>query len=576
MPDDRSKDLKWVEIDDFTPGIITNSQYANQASSGLGPVGPVPGKTPGQASAATGCIALPNGGLGPLPGITRSRDAPNQLATGVGAYNLVNGFFVGGPINSSSGVFPSDALDSIIIGVLAHNTAGDLSYILYDLASDTLDEQNIILDVGATAQDTGGPCTMTGGLTRANSTATDVGILTWLLEYWYTGTGSNPLGGTAYVICYPDPTNPTSASPHNLNTGDTYPCQALCHQNRMVLLEAWQDFWSNTGNELLTNEVFNYTDPPNSLALGLQQEIFVQENPFGYGSWGSISASELFLVKNRQGGVVISGDLNSPTVTSLPGVTPSYGVMSRGAQTPVGFVYASGGRGLWTWNGGNVSQKVSEALEDNFFENQALLTGPVPVFRGPTVDIAAWGDWVVVTNDWVMDTNTGGWWQLPEGANGAHLWYGVSWDGDSLYAADAIPIQTHMMDVYQRSAPAGQFSWTSYPIRIGTDAKNMNYLIREVVVRAQGYGTVQVILTGVDVSTNEFRSSPNENAELTFEAGPNNFQPSMQRLTTGLVAQDITINLASTGGTEGGQQAPAPTIFSVAIGYEEQNPVSPG
>ena len=67
---------------------------------------------------------------------------------------------------------------------------------------------------------------------------------------------------------------------------------------------------------------------------GAVREVFVQENPFGYGAWGSISASELFLVKNRQGGVVIQGDLNSPTVTSRCPASPSYGVMSRGGSRP--------------------------------------------------------------------------------------------------------------------------------------------------------------------------------------------------------------------------------------------------
>lgn len=573
MPDNRDKDLKWIEIDDFTPGIITNSQYAYQAVANAAS-GPVPGNKNGQAQSAAGCIALPNGGLGPLPGIGSSAAPVHTPATGGGSYNLINGFFVAGPTDSSDAFFPNTNTDSIIVGQIAGSSSGNISFWLDDYSSQPpFNSNNAMTSIGPAAQTVGGPCTMTGGLTRANSTPTDVGILTWLLEYWYTGaSGSNPIGGTVYLVNYPDPTAPTTNALYFLLTGSsTYPAQALCHQNRQVLLEAWQDFWAGQ-SEILTNEVFNYTDPPNSLALGAQQEIFVQENPFGYGAWGSISASELFLVKNRQGGVVIQGDLNSPTVTSLPGVTPCYGTMSRAAQTPIGFLYASGGRGLWSWNGGNVSQKISEALEDNFYE----VTLPQKVFRGPTVDIVPWGDWVVVSGDWLMDTNTGGWWRLPQGQTTPHLWYGVSWDGTKLYAAVASPTSTYFMDVYARTVPTPIWNWKSYPIRVGTDTKNVNYLIKEVVIRAQGSGTVKALLTGIGGATNAFASSPDENATLTFEVASDNTQPSMQRLTMGLPAQDVTIlmNAIGAGGPTG--TTPAPIVYSVAIGYEEQNPVSSG
>ena len=275
--------------------------------------------------------------------------------------------------------------------------------------------------------------------------------------------------------------------------------------------------------------------------------------------------------------MVIQGDLNSPTVTSLPGVTPSYGVMSRAAQTPVGFVYASGDHGLWAWNGGNVSQKISEALEDNFFVNEALVGNLNPaaqIYRGPTVDIVPWGDWIVVTNDWVMDTNTGGWWQLGPVTGGTpHLWYGTSWDGNSLYASIAVPTNEYFMDVYSRTSPSTSWVWESYPIRIGTDAKNVNYLVKEVVVRAQGLGTIAVNVTGILDSTSVGLSSPVADGVLTYNSVDDNSQPAMKRLTMGLVAQDVTIEIAAQGADE---NTPAPILYSIAIGYEEQNPVSPG
>jgi len=321
------------------------------------------------------------------------------------------------------------------------------------------------------------------------------------------------------------------------------------------------------------NEMWTYTDPPNGLALLDSIEVFVQEDPNGYGAWGSQSASELFLVKNRIGGVVISGDLNSPTVTVLPGVTPTYGLMSRGASTSIGFVYASQDRGLWAWNGGNTSQKISENLDDNFMLNGEVAgpTPTVPIERGPVVDIHRWGDWIVCTNDWLFDTNLGGWWKLPTGTLGDgqnHQWFQSSSDGNTLYAAYAVPSASCAIDVYTRIntsgnvTPSSTFSWESYPIRPPTVTKNRNIDIREVTVRAQGKGTVTVALTGLQGATGGVVSP---SSTLTFETTPDITQPSVQRITGGLNAQDVQIALTSTAESTGA----APIIYSVAIGYTE-------
>ena len=207
---------------------------------------------------------MPAGGLAPLPGIVQSAaPAHTPLPVGPGAFNLINGFFVAGPINSGDAiVFPDSALDSIIVGQLAHDVGNNLGWYLDDFDSADLTSQNSILSSGASLMNGGGPCTMTGALTRANPNPDLVGALTWFLEYWYTGTGPGDLGGSAYLICYPDPTDPTASAPYSVqSTTDATPSQALCHQNRMVILRAWQDFWSSTGNEILTNEIFCYTDP---------------------------------------------------------------------------------------------------------------------------------------------------------------------------------------------------------------------------------------------------------------------------------------------------------------------------
>jgi hypothetical protein len=410
-------------------------------------------------------------------------------------------------------------------------------------------------------------CTTTGGLTRANSSATLIGFPCWALSQWFTGgTAGQPVPGTFYGVLYPDPTaSGLTFATYSLFSAD--PTEVLVHQNRIVFLKDTQINYTASLTYQGGNEEFYYTDPPNGLAVTTSPEVFVQEDPTGYGAWGSQSASELFLVKNYGGGVVISGDLNAPTVTRLPGVEPCYGLMSRGASTPIGFVYASNNRGLWTWNGGNTSQKISNQLEDNFYVVGGEINPTLPpTLRGPRVDICRWGDWIIVSNDWLYDTNTNSWWQLQESAYGGHQWFQASSDGNNLYAALPVPVtNVAAVDMYSRTAPASSYLWSSYPIRIPADDLNHNALIREVVVRAAGAGSIVINMNGVN--NTHIAASPSKT--LTFTS---TLQPSEQRMTVGasgggpFVAQDITLFLSAVATTAG---QPAPIIYSIAIGYEE-------
>ncbi len=568
-PKKEARALQYVEIDDFTPGIIRNSNLAYPNGGGNGPV---PGKQPGQAQNAVGCIALPNGGLAPLPGLT-------DPSWNTGAYpipplhtpltesvptNMINGFFVQGPIRTTGGEG-----DEILVSQTG-STSVSASLVWY------LDSIHVANQPGnppfyATAgvfYQTGGTIalpfvTMTGGQTRAGSDPDVPNPACWALGAWYldTDTTYSPIPGNPYVFLYPDPTTSTpSYTPYELSV--SIAAQVLCHQNRVVLLQWARQNYSGTATYFESNESFNYTDPPNGIALGGADEVFVQEDPQGYGAWGSISASELFLVKHNTGGVVIQGDLNAPTVTRLPGVTPTKGITSRAGASPIGLIYAVNNRGLWLWNGSNTSQKISEQLEDTFFEVPGVTPGLV--YNGPTVDIVPWGDWVIVSNDWLFDTNLGGWWKLPLYTdNLAHLWYGVSWDGSTLYACAGIPTATHMLDVYDRATPSTTYTWTSYPMRPANEVKNRSLSVQEVVVRAQGYGTIEVTLTGVQGSA-PTGYSPSQT--LTFELGADENQPRMQRITTGLNAQDVIVEITSTGGSS---TTPAPILYSIAVGWQD-------
>jgi len=564
--------LKWVEISDFTPGVITNSGMVAPTNTNTARV---PGKIPGQAAGAQGCIALPNGGLAPGPGLLTTAPwgatlpiAPVHTPNGGANADITTFLGLAGPLSyyAAGSPYALTQGDELLIGQ-AKVASGTLSWWLdsIQIHPATTAINNVITATPATQVLPF--CTTTGALTRAINSATLLGFPIWVLSHWFTGTGSpsEPLPGTFYNRTYPDPTA-AGLGFGTLNITSSWPAECLAHQNRMVFLKYSPFNYSNTDTYLSANETFYYTDPPNDVTLiaGVG-EIFVQEDPSGYGAWGSQSASELFLVKNYGGGVVISGDLNAPTVTRLPGVEPCYGLMSRAASTPIGLVYASNNRGLWLWNGGNASQKLSPQLDDNFF----VVTGGValpPTLRGPRVDIQRWGDWIIVSNDWLYDTNTNSWWQLYPGLYGAHTWYQSSSDGSNLYAALGVPQAACSVEMYSRTAPSTIYNWSSYPIRIPANDLNHNAIIREVVVRASGAGTIQVNLHGVGFS--HITASPS--TTLTFTS---TVQPVEQRMAVGhsgggpFIAQDITLDLFVASGTT----SPAPIVYSVAIGYEESS-----
>lgn len=567
-------EVQWIEINDFTPGVITNTELQAAAVSGFGNIGPVPGAKMGQAQEAIGCVALPNGGLAPLPGLDLNPVAPpaSTYQDDANTLPIVNGFFSTGPI--SLGLLGQPA-DSILTGVEWISTDHTLrkwylmeTVIQYDGSYD----YNIALtSEGSAANEGDFPYydTMTGGLTMTYVPTTTGVTPVWLLCYWFLAAGNtNPIYvGYPFQFMYPSP-YAISGVFQWTNPANNYPAYGITHESRLVLIQKNHFNWAGSTYVHNANEIFNYSDPPLSISLGTQNESFVPENPTGIQAWGSISSSELFCVKANGGGFVLSGDLNTPTITRLPGVQSTYGLSSRVAQTPIGLVYISGDHGAWLWNGGNTSQKLSNNLDDNFYQVTLPLDG---VFDGWAADVCTWGDWIVFSNDWLYDIQTGGWWQLSPGAAGPHLWYQSGGDGTRLFAAPGVPTAEVMFEIYDRRYPNKEYEWVSYPIRMPNTSKDRQYLLQGVIIRAQGYGTIDVtVSTGTQVNPTSFNVD-------------NNDTPQIMRANIGqagggpAVTESFQISLTAIGATSGPKNgAPAPIIYSVAVGYIEAAALVPG
>ena len=374
------------------------------------------------------------------------------------------------------------------------------------------------------------------------------------------GPASPTTASNGQLFIYPDPATPTTGygalplidgPPYTSVTG-----QVVTHQNRIIVF-AGVNFAQTAGGGFNTNENINYTDPPNSPFFGDQMTVLQAEDPFGYGGAASISAGELFIIKKSGGGVVVTGDINSPNVTWLPGVQPTGNFYGNVGSTPIGLIYCSEDNGAWTWNGGSQSQKISQSLDDGFFLPPEFATMGSNNYG---FYVNYFGDKVYFCNNWLYDTRTGGFWTYyPRKAQGGEdLFWVQPVNGNYIYCARLSFTSTQ--DFLYRFDPATSaqtYQWQSLPFR--TTDRDHRTDIREVVVRASCATTQTSPFTITLLDQN------NVVATLT-PVGSQVVGPGPQLLrfnAPGGGLQEPAIRITSTNSTAGD----SPIIHSIEIGY---------
>ena len=605
-------DYSWIELDDFTAGC-----YDYTSISGGTPNVPAP-KGAADATQTFACIALPSGGLGPLPGVAQAYSWP--LTNGTTTYLV--GLLVHDELNDGT-------TEAVIIGEYDNGTNhiwGAASYILetttatsivetteasavgifgspypqFTRASPLVEVTGVTLD-GTTAVITvvsgGWPGVAVGdyatvvsgtGTIPADTTVQSIAGNDLTLSGPTTASGTatvgftdvnqpgNPVvvfpsGGPAQpttagaLYMYPNPQTPTSYTPYDMipltpsQTG-----QVIVHQHRIIVLSGI-NFPYPAGGGFLTNEQINFTDPPNSQVLGFQQTVLAAEEPYGYGAGGSQSAGELFLVKKRGGGLIVSGDIFSPSVTFFPGIQPTGGFYGSASSGVTGFYYCSANNGAWVWNGGNTSMKISKQLDDSFFLPAEFSTMDSNNYGFYCRCI---GDKVYFSNNWLFDTRTGGWWKYypDESQGGTNLFWVNEVDGPDIYAA-VLSFPDSNKDFlfrFDQTIPQENYQWQSLPIRLTT---NRFVELRQVVVRASSNSgnTASTVKVSVYNGTTEVGSVTTPSSQIG-EA------PTMIRMPIGstnagsnpYASEDLTIRITGMGNS-----GAAPNVHSVSLGYKQ-------
>jgi len=582
MPDPppQKRGLQWKRISDFTPGIWDSTGLASQPYRAAGALANYP-EGSADPYATYNCIGRPTGGLAPLPAMTGTWNwqADSLPATTIYIVGLLvhgqmlNGLteaFVAIEYDTGSGstahVFDSYSFN-VVVGT---NTSSYYNRIYYNTA--VTQGTNVF----------GSPYPFMTRAAPSQSTATVTPGNPCIV--FYANPACNTQGpGQGATLVYPDPQAPTLFVPYN-NSGAYGGGQIFGHQDRIVQLSytqnfSWPPLYPESSNIFFTNEEFNYSDPPNSLAALAGETFFAVEEPYGYGAVGSMSAGELFVIKRRGGAIYVSGDLVSPTVSYFSGVQPTGDFYGRAGAGTTGLFYGSLGQGAWVWNGGNTSQKISRQLDDNFFliEGASGLTAGQGVATNYGFFFEPVGDKVYCSNNWLYDTSTGGWWTyFPRPAQDpTHTGYYLFWynmvDGQVAYAAPLFfrgTGDTTWLMEFDETIPASYWSWKSNPIRV---SENRLVDAREIVCRFSAIGqpltcsaVIQVmngatVLGQVTVAPGGITATP---VDIRLPIGPGE-----TNTTNPYAVQDLTIQIyASNSGTG----APAPILHWIDIGYRER------
>jgi hypothetical protein len=290
---------------------------------------------------------------------------------------------------------------------------------------------------------------------------------------------------------------------------------------------------------------------------------FVEENTSGIGLIASLSADELLVVKHTGGGYLLRGSIASPTVTKLPFLESTYGVVASPAMTPIGLVYGTR-NGVFVWDGGETSQHISPQL-DGFFWNHA----PGLAYDGHRGRFNFWHPWVMAPNGFMFDTRHNGWWRLDDpSTHDAYSVYATS-ENNRLYA---FPFQHSAArpTLWNEASPdvfASSWSWRSQPL---VETRDIAFKLRDFTILATATdvgSTITVTVSGFDADGVEVTIPPE-----TITLGDALDRPQMvNRDLTGQTSALSYMQVRIQGGNTGGLSAPK--LHSISFGVVDTNPV---
>lgn len=345
------------------------------------------------------------------------------------------------------------------------------------------------------------------------------------------------------------------------------------------------DWWGNYGRNVASRPYYSLLPDEDSLSPS--------------GCIGTVSNSQLLQVKYDGGGVLISGDLDNPTVRRLPSVESTHGVVAHGTQTPAGFVYGAT-TGVYAWTGGDTTQNLSPQIDGFFWDHTE--GDPREQYDGPRGRFCYWNDAILAPNNYLMDTRSGGWWRLEKPVREAgdipvcipYNCYDVGPDGE-LWAFPYKIIDTTHTDsafTYSLGDFRSYYSWKSRPLA-QTDGRSLSFQDVELLVSHSFPSRITVTLTGLGTVVDGFGSGAARQTitrsvtMVTPTGGALNDRPNLLRAdipadlgdpssTGSFTAEFVSVQIEVQGLNSGGvpsSDVPAARIHSLKLGIGQRSRV---
>lgn len=415
----------------------------------------------------------------------------------------------------------------------------------------------------------------TGALTAAEQALTDYDT--------YTNT-TLPGSHRRIIGIFPNPTDVNATDSgflggtHDGPVDETFPdaCHLVAHQGRMVATTRTQkqtgELTGGSEEWGIISESVTYSpvqDFYGTLGFGcFETAQFGEEKPFRSGIVASITADEIIFIKDREGAVLVRGDLDNPTVVQLPYVESTHGAYSIPAKTNFGLVYGTA-NGVYVWEGGESSRNISPQMQGWFWNHDVSLN-----YLGNRGRFAWWNPWVVVPNNFIFDSRSESWWRLDSVAN-THVACNVA---DVVNTGNRLYLFPHKLDMaaspmWYTAEPAvlaDTYTWQSQPL---VESRQRVLTVQEVHIMvtpaSTDAGSIAVTLTGYDKNgaavtpvTTTFTLAANTNPQMLHKDVVTNFQATH-------VQVQIEANANNTS-------KPAPKVHSIALAVAPRARVAKG
>lgn len=548
------QDLDWIELNDFSPGIVHNlGHYVAGVPAGYGP---------GAFGAASidetvGCIALPTGGLGPLPELDFDYIRPNSNSVAsaanvdFSAYGPI-GVTTSGPGRYSAVTGPHPVEFLIFIRGLTSvpsvvgNLYQDKVWKIAGAEILAANVQSVFALPSPVSQDVGPIICYFAKAALNPTTPTSPGNPCTIFAF----PGAGQVGSDEAMVAFPDPTSPTSSVARDISTAarmNAVGCP-VPHQNRIVLLDNRAVARGTATDSVLLNDAIRWSRPNTDVNEPSAPALFGPEQTYGFGTYCSFTSSDLLLIKHHEGGLLVQGDVNYPIVRRLPGIQGTAGQECDGAIGPGGFAYVVRDDGVYVAQGES-SLMLSPQLPPEFWN-------PSDAFARRRPRLAWWGAWLLTPNGFLYSQELRSWWRLTTKA--VYQWevdpfsnyaYGMK----STVGVDGSGKLSDFLYGFNKGLGAHAYTWKSQPLLGQT---NRMLKVRELAIVVQGTGTVAVTLQTSSGSQTE-----------TFTLSGSSTAP--QVITKATAARDldqVRVKIVATGG---GATDPAPVVYRLRIGVEK-------